>query len=143
MQEPTGRKAILFIFITVLVDSIGFGIILPVMPELIMELTGADLSAASRYSGWLYFAFASVQFFCAPILGNLSDRFGRRPVLLSCLLAFGLDYIVMGISRTIGWLFFGRIVAGTQGACVLRASETSAEPGTPLVRRGHDHYRSA
>ena len=134
MQDSTGRKAILFIFITVLVDSIGFGIILPVMPELIMELTGTDLSAASRYAGWLYFAFASVQFFCAPILGNLSDRFGRRPVLLSCLLAFGLDYIVMGMSRSIGWLFVGRIVAGMAGASYTPAYAYIADISPPERR---------
>src|SRR5688572_30962880 len=73
------RRAILFVFITILIDSIGFGIIIPVMPELIMQVTGEGLSAAARYGGWLLFVYAITQFFCAPVIGNLSDRFGRRP----------------------------------------------------------------
>jgi DHA1 family tetracycline resistance protein-like MFS transporter len=114
-QAP-GRRAILIIFATVLIDMIGFGIIVPVMPGLLMELTGKDLAGASVYSGALFFSFALAQFFCAPVLGNLSDRFGRRPVILASLFAFGIDYLVMGWSNWIGWLFVGRVIAGIAGA---------------------------
>src|SRR2546429_9892053 len=101
-------SAVLCIFVTVLQDSIGFGIILPVLPGLIMELTGKGLSAAAIYGGWLWFVFAVLQFFCAPLLGNLSDQYGRRPVILFFLFALGLDYLVMGLAPTIAWVFVGR-----------------------------------
>jgi len=130
----THRNAITFIFMTVLVDSIGFGIILPVMPELIMELTGVELSASAVYGGWLAFSFALVQFFCAPILGNLSDRFGRRPVLLFCLLAFGIDYIIMGSARSMAWLFAGRLVSGIAGASFTPAYACIADISPPDKR---------
>src|SRR3989442_13528658 len=115
-RVTSGRGAVLFIFITVLVDTIGLGIILPVLPELIMELTGEGLSRASIYGGWVWFIYAPVQFFCAPPLRNLSDRFGRRPVILFSLLALGLDYLIMGLAPTIAWLFVGRTVSGIPGA---------------------------
>ncbi len=115
-EQTTDRRALLFLFITVLVDMIGFGIIIPVVPELIMELTGEGLSQAAIYGGWLLFLYAFMQFFFAPIIGNLSDRFGRRPVLLLSLLAFGLDYLLMGLAPTITWLFAGRFLAGIVGA---------------------------
>ena len=91
----------MFVLITVLLDTIGFGIIAPVTPELIMELTGEGLSAAAVYGGWLLFAYALMQFVFAPIMGNLGDRFGRRPVLLLSMLAFGLDYLLMGMAPTL------------------------------------------
>jgi DHA1 family tetracycline resistance protein-like MFS transporter len=114
--RKAGSGALLFIFILVLVDSIGFGIILPVLPRLIMQLTGVGIDRAARYGGWLSFVYALMQFFCAPVLGNLSDRFGRRPVLLFALLALGTDYLIMGFAPAIGWLFFGRAIAGMAGA---------------------------
>jgi DHA1 family tetracycline resistance protein-like MFS transporter len=129
-----GAHALTFIFITALVDTIGFGIILPVTPELIMELTGEGLSRASIYGGWLLFAFAIMQFFCGPIMGNLSDRFGRRPVLLLSLSAFGLDYLLMGFARTITWLFIGRAIAGITGAAYTTASAYIADVTPPEKR---------
>jgi len=110
------RNALTFLFITVLVDMIGFGIVIPVVPELIMELTGEGLGEAAVYGGWLMFLYAAMQLFFAPIMGNLSDRFGRRPVLLLSLLVFGLDYLLMGVAPTITWLFVGRFIAGIVGA---------------------------
>src|SRR3954464_1443870 len=95
--------ALSFIFVTILLDVIGFGIIIPVFPKLIERLTGGGLSEASQYGGWLTFAFASMQFFFSPVLGGLSDRFGRRPVLLFALLGFGLDYIFQAFAPTITW----------------------------------------
>ena len=121
MSSPsTGRSAFVFLFITVLVDSIGFGIILPVLPRLIMQLTGVTIDHAAVYGGWLSFVYALMQFFCAPVLGNLSDDtcFGRRPVILFALIALGCDYFWSWASRTttILWLFIGRTVAGMAGA---------------------------
>lgn len=113
--------AIGFIFITLIIDVTGLGIIIPVMPKLITSLTGDTLSEAARISGYMLFAFAVMQFISAPILGNLSDRFGRRPVLLTSLFGFGLDYILMALAPTIGWLFAGRIIAGVCGGSITTA----------------------
>ena len=133
-RTPAGKGAVLFIFATVLVDTIGFGIILPVLPALIMELTGEGFSRASIYGGWLWFIYAVMQFFCAPVLGNLSDRFGRRPVILFALLALGLDYLIMGLAPTIGWLFAGRTVAGMAGASFTPAYAYLADVSPPERR---------
>jgi DHA1 family tetracycline resistance protein-like MFS transporter len=108
----SNKLALMFIFVTVLLDSVGFGIILPVMPQLIMTVTGEPLSQAAVYGGWLLFLYALMQFFCAPLMGGLSDRFGRRPVLLYSLLAFGLNYLLMGWAPSLGWLIAGRIISG-------------------------------
>ncbi|HRN55801.1 MAG TPA: TCR/Tet family MFS transporter [Agriterribacter sp.] len=132
---PLSKKAALgFIFITLLLDVIGFGIIIPVMPTLIEELIHGDLSAASRWGGWLTFAFAFMQFLCAPVLGNLSDRYGRRPVLLFSLFGFGIDYILIAVAPTIGWLFAGRIIAGITGASFTTASAYIADISAPADR---------
>ncbi|PHN01192.1 TCR/Tet family MFS transporter [Flavilitoribacter nigricans] len=134
MSQPTRPAALIFIFITVLVDVIGLGIIIPVLPSLIMELSGEGLSAASRYGGWLMFSYASVQFLAAPVIGGLSDQFGRRPVLLASLLGFGLDYVLQGLAPTIGWLFIGRILAGITGASFTTASAYIADISAPEKR---------
>jgi DHA1 family tetracycline resistance protein-like MFS transporter len=105
-------KALGFIVVVVLIDAISFGIILPVMPSLIMNLSGVGLSEAARIGGYLMFTYAVMQFFAAPILGNLGDRFGRRPILLFSLTALGLDYLLMGFSSSLVWLFLARMVAG-------------------------------
>ena len=113
-REVTNVKwAVAFVFVTVLLNSVGFGIILPVLPELIVDVTGDPLHEAARYGGWLAFAYASMQFIFSPLAGNLSDRFGRRPVLLVSLLVFGFDYLIMGLAPTLAWLFLGRLIAGT------------------------------
>ena len=110
------NHALAFIFVTVLIDTIGFGIIIPVLPRLIMELSGTAVDGAARISGWLMFGYASMQFFFGPVMGGLSDRFGRRPVLLASLSAFGIDYLAMGFAPTLIWLVLGRLVAGITGA---------------------------
>ncbi len=115
-MHKNSNAALIFIFITVVLDSTGLGIIIPVMPALIRELIHGDISQASSYGGWLTFCYACMQFLFAAVLGNLSDRFGRRPVLLFSLLGFAINYILIGFAPSIFWLFVGRIVAGITGA---------------------------
>ncbi|QHT68873.1 TCR/Tet family MFS transporter [Rhodocytophaga rosea] len=129
------RKAALgFIFITLLIDVIGLGIIIPVLPRLISDLIQGDISDASRYGGWLVFAYAVMQFLFSPVMGGLSDRFGRRPVLLLSLLGFGLDYLFLAFAPSIGWLFVGRLLAGITGASITTASAYIADISTPENR---------
>jgi len=128
------RRAVVFIFITILIDSIGFGIIIPVLPKLIMQVSDTGLSQAARFGGWLYFVYAITQFFCAPVIGNLSDRFGRRPVLLSALFALGVDYVVMGFAPGLAWLFAGRFIAGIAGASYSPAYAYIADVTPPEKR---------
>ncbi len=128
------NPALIFIFITLLLDVTGLGIIIPVMPTLIQELTGVTLSDAAEYGGWLLFAFAVMQFLSAPVLGNLSDRFGRRPVLLASLFGFMLDYILLAVAPTIGWLFVGRVIAGIMGASITTAMAYIADVSSPEKR---------
>ncbi len=107
MRLPT-----LFILITVTIDAMGIGLILPVMPDLISEIRGGSLAQAAAWGGILSFTYAVMQFLCAPALGNLSDRFGRRPILLISMAVLALDYVVMSVASTIWLLLLGRIIAG-------------------------------
>lgn len=129
------RKATLgFIFVTVLIDFIGFGIIVPVLPTLIEQMIHGDVSTAASYGGWLLFAYALMQFLFAPVMGGLSDRYGRRPVLLFSLFGFGIDYLFLAFAPSITWLFVGRIVAGITGASFTTASAYIADISTPETR---------
>lgn len=128
------KPAMGFIFATLLIDVTGLGIIIPVFPTLIQELTGGSLSEASEYGGWLLFAFAIMQFLFAPVLGNLSDQYGRRPVLLLSLLGFALDYLLLAFAPTIIWLFVGRLIAGIMGASITTATAYIADISTPEKR---------
>jgi len=128
------KSAIGFIFITLLIDFTGFGIIIPVLPRLIEELTGSGLSAAAVYGGWLTVSYSVMQFISAPILGGLSDRFGRRPVLLASLFGLGVDYIFLAFAPTIVWLFVGRIFAGITGASFTTAQAYIADVSEPEKR---------
>jgi len=129
------KAAIGFIFITLLIDVIGLGIIIPVVPKLLQQLLGStDISKASQYGGWLTFAYASMQFLFSPILGNLSDKYGRRPVLLFSLFGFGIDYLFLSFAPSIVWLFVGRIIAGITGASFTTASAYIADISTPENR---------
>ena len=131
----TNRKAALgFIFITLLLDVTGLGIIIPVLPKLIEGLIHGNISEASKYAGWLTFAYAIIQFLFAPIIGNLSDQHGRRPVLLLSLLGFGVDYLFLAFAPTIAWLFVGRLIAGVFGASFTTASAYIADISTPENR---------
>lgn len=128
------NSALTFIFITILIDVIGIGIIIPVIPKLIEELTGSGLSEASKYGGWLMFAYAVMQFIFSPIIGGLSDRYGRRPLLLFSLLGLGIDYVFMAFAPSIFWLFIGRIIAGIAGASFTTATAYIADISEPEKR---------
>lgn len=124
------QAAISFIFITLLIDVTGLGLIIPVMPKLIESLTGGTISDASQWGGWLTFAYAAMQFLFAPVIGNLSDQYGRRPVLLLSLLGFGIDYILLALAPNMAWLFVGRIISGITGASFTTASAYIADIST-------------
>ncbi|WP_296705358.1 TCR/Tet family MFS transporter [Algoriphagus sp.] len=133
-MKSNSKRSLLFIFITILVDVIGLGVIIPVVPSLIEELTGEGLSKASQYGGWLLFSFAAMQFIFSPIMGGLSDRYGRRPVLLLSLLGLGIDYVFHALAPTLFWLFVGRLVAGMFGASFTTATAYIADVSTPEKR---------
>jgi DHA1 family tetracycline resistance protein-like MFS transporter len=134
MKKTDRKAAVGFIFITLLIDITGWGIILPVVPKLIGELIHSDLSEAAKYGGWLGFAYAITQSIFAPIVGNLSDKYGRRPIILISLFGFAVDYILLALAPSIGWLFFGRIIAGLTGASISTASAYIADISTDKDR---------
>lgn len=134
MKKSKKQAAVGFIFITVLLDVTGWGIIIPVVPNLIKELIQGDISEAAKYGGWLTFSYAITQFIFAPVIGNLSDKFGRRPVLLISLFGFSLDFLLLAFAPTIVWLFIGRILSGITGASFTTASAYIADVSTPENR---------
>jgi MFS transporter, DHA1 family, tetracycline resistance protein len=134
MASNKKSAAIGFIFITMLIDITGWGIIIPVIPKLIQELINGDVSEAAKIGGWLTFAYAITQFIFAPLIGNLSDKFGRRPIILISLFAFSMDYLLLAFAPTITWLFIGRIIAGISGASITTASAYIADVSTPENR---------
>jgi DHA1 family tetracycline resistance protein-like MFS transporter len=129
-----GKNAIVFVVITVLLDVITFGLIAPVLPSLLVELTGDAVNRVAIYGGWMMFVYAATQFICAPVLGGLSDRFGRRPVLLFSVAFLGIDYLVMGFAPTLGWLFLGRFLSGIAGASFTPAYAFVADVSPPEKR---------
>lgn len=129
------KAAISFIFITLLIDVMGWGLIIPVMADLIAQLKHIPVNEASTYGALLISVFAITQFAFAPVIGNLSDRFGRRPVLLSSLLGFGIDYIILALAPTYGWLFVGRVIAGITGASFTTATAYIADVSTDEISR--------
>lgn len=129
------RKAALgFIFVTLLLDVTGIGIVIPVIPKLIAELIHGGMGDASRYGGWLMFAYSTMQFLFSPVMGNLSDRFGRRPVLLAAVFGLGVDYLVLASAPTIGWLFLGRLFSGIFGASFTTGGAYIADISPPEKR---------
>jgi MFS transporter, DHA1 family, tetracycline resistance protein len=126
-MKANRQAAIGFIFVTLLIDTMGFGLIIPVMPKLIEQLKGVSVNEASRYGAWLLVVYAITSFVFSPVIGNLSDRFGRRPVLLSSLFGFGIDYCFLAFAPTYNWLFIGRVVAGITGASFTTASAYIAD----------------
>ncbi|MFM6994852.1 MAG: TCR/Tet family MFS transporter [Sediminibacterium sp.] len=124
----TKKAAVGFIFLTLVIDIVGLGIIIPVIPQLIEGLLHThDLSKASLYGGWMTFLYATMQFLFAPLIGSLSDKYGRRPVLLISLFGFGLDYLFLAFAPSILWLFVGRTISGITGASVTTASAYMAD----------------
>ena len=133
-QRRHGKAAIGFIFITLLIDVTGFGIIIPVMPSLISGMLDIPVNEASTYGGWLTAIYAVMQFIFAPVLGNLSDRYGRRPVLLFSLFGFFLDYLILCFAPNFGWLVVGRLLAGITGASFTTAAAYIADISVPKNR---------
>ena len=128
------NKALLFIFITVCLDAIGLGIIIPVLPDLLTEVTGEGIGTAARWGGILAASYAVTQFLFGPLLGSVSDKFGRRPVLLIGLLALAVDYLIMGFAQTLWLLLAGRILAGAAGSTHVTAKAYIADITTPEKR---------
>ncbi|MEM7211255.1 MAG: MFS transporter, partial [Pseudomonadota bacterium] len=134
-KRPAARKhAALFIFVTVVLDSMGIGLIMPVMPDLLQELSGLSVGEAAIWGGYLSFSYAAMQFLFSPAIGNLSDRFGRRPILLISLATLAVDYVVMALAPNLWILFIGRIIAGVAGATYATATAYLADV-TPKENR--------
>jgi MFS transporter, DHA1 family, tetracycline resistance protein len=128
------NPAITFIFFTLLIDVIGFGLIIPVMPDLIKSLAHVTTSRASEIGGWMLVVYALMQFLFAPVLGNLSDKYGRRPILLFSLFGFGIDYLLLSFAPTIAWFFVGRVISGITGASFTTANAYIADVSTDETR---------
>ncbi|RZJ80717.1 MAG: MFS transporter [Flavobacterium sp.] len=132
MKNLEAKKSSLgFIFVTVLIDCIGFGIIIPVLPDLIKEISGKSIGEASEYGSLLLVAYSIAQYLFSPIVGGLSDKYGRRPILLISLLGLGIDYIFLSFAPTLAWLFIGRVIAGITGASFTTAMAYIADISTP------------
>ena len=132
--DSKSKNAMLFVLITVVINSVGFGIMIPVLPDLLKELTDLPNNQAVIWGMWLTFIFALFQFICMPIVGGLSDRFGRRPIMLTSLFGLGLDYFIMGLAPTVWFLFIGRIIAGALGATFATANAYIADISPPETR---------
>jgi MFS transporter, DHA1 family, tetracycline resistance protein len=128
------QAAVIFILVTVLLDILAMGLIIPVLPKLILDFLGGKMTDASDWNGWFALVFALGQFFFSPVLGVLSDRFGRRPVILLSNLGLGLDYVVMALAPTIGWLFLGRVISGITTSSIPTAMAYIADV-TPKEKR--------
>ena len=136
-MSGSNRSAVRFVVLTVLIDAIGFGIVMPVLPGIVMKLGHVGLAEATRIGGWLGVIYAAVQFLSGPTMGNLGDRFGRRPIILGALAGFAIDYALMGFAPTLGWLFLGRALAGLFGASFGPAGAAMADLSKPEERAKH------
>ncbi len=123
-----------FILVTLLLDTLGIGVIIPVLPRLIESFLGGDIARASSYFGAFVAVYAAMQFVFAPILGGLSDRFGRRAVILASLAGASLDYLLLAFAPSLAWLFLGRVVAGITGASFSAATAYIADVTPPEKR---------
>lgn len=131
---PPHRSTMGFVFAIVLIDMLGFGIVMPVLPGLIMDLGGMNIDEAAVFAGWLGAGYAATQFLFAPVIGNLSDRFGRRPVMLASVLAMAIDYVLQGMAPSLWWLVLGRLAAGMTGASYSAAYACIADITPPEKR---------
>ena len=131
------KPALAFIFVTLVLDILGIGLIIPILPQLIQTLCGGNVSAAASVYGSLAALYSMMQFVFAPVLGSLSDRFGRRAVILSSLFGSGLDYLVLAFAPTLPWFFVGRIIAGITGANIAASSAYIADVSPPEKRAGN------
>ena len=127
MDPAIQKRATRFVLLTVLIYSMGFGIIMPVLPDMIRHLAHVDAAEAARIGAWIGATYGLFQVLLMPMVGNLGDRFGRRPVFLVSLFAFGLDFLLMGLAPNIGWLFVGRAIAGGLGAIFGPANAAMAD----------------
>lgn len=132
--SPTSKYAVTFVFITVLLDMVGFGMIIPVQPALIEQVAKVDLAAAAFIGGWMFFAFSATQFLFGPTLGNLSDAYGRRPLLLIAVFGLGIDFLVTALAPSLFWLFVGRTFAGLCGGSYVIANAYIADVTPPEER---------
>ena len=131
----SGRQAsVRFVLITLVIDALGFGLVVPIIPPLVLELSGQDVASASMWVGGLLAMFALMQFFCAPVLGALSDRFGRRPVLLLSLSGICANYLMLAWAPSLPWLFVGRLIAGATAANASTANAYIADVTPPALR---------
>ena len=127
-------RAVAFVFVTVLLDMVGFGLIMPVLPRLIEDVGHTDLSHAAVIGGWMFAAFSVAQFLFAPVMGSLSDAYGRRPLLLLAVFGLFIDYILCALAPTLGWLFLGRVIAGICGSSYVIANAFIADVTAPEDR---------
>ena len=132
--SPTSKHAVTFVFITVFLDMVGFGLIMPVLPRLIETVGQMDIAHAAAIGGWMFFAFSLTQFAFGPMMGNLSDAFGRRPLLLLAVFGLCIDYLIMSFAPNIFWLFVGRAFAGFCGASYVIANAYIADVTAPEER---------
>ena len=128
------KAALAFILVTVTLDILAMGLIIPVLPKLILDFLSGKMTSAADWNGWFGLVFALMQFFCSPVLGVLSDRFGRRPIILLSNLGLGLDYVVMALAPSISWLFLGRIISGITTSSIPTAMAYIADV-TPKEKR--------
>ena len=132
--QAVSRHAVTFVLITVFLDMVGFGLIMPVLPALIEEVGHMDLADAAYIGGWMFAAFSLAQFAFSPMMGNLSDRFGRRPLLLLAIFGLGVDYLFSALAPSIFWLFVGRVIAGVCGSSYVIANAYIADVTAPEDR---------
>ena len=135
-SRPVRRAALAFIFVTVLLDILVLGIIIPVLPHLIQDFVAGDAALAAEYIGLFGTSWAIMQFFASPVIGALSDRFGRRPVILLSNLGLGLDYIVMALAPSLWWLLLGRLLSGITSASIASSYAYVADVSAPEKRAG-------